>query len=90
MTEEKRGFLTLEEVPSSAVERAITAFFFPFMISTSGAMLIDALRKAPCVLVQNVPMDVGNAFAEKLNGLGAKITFRASNAKSRPLCSAKG
>jgi hypothetical protein len=63
MSEEKRGFLRLEEVPSSVVEQAVAVFFSPFMISTPRAMLIDALKKAPCVLVQNVPMDVGDAFA---------------------------
>jgi hypothetical protein len=90
MTEEKRGFLMLEEVPSSIVAQAVAAFFSPFMMNTPRAMLIDALRKAPCVLIENVPMDVGDAFAKKLNDLGAKVTFCASNAKARPLCSDKG
>ena len=86
MSEEKRGFLRLEEVPSSVVEQAVAAFFSPFMISTPRAILIDALKKAPCVLVQNVLMDVGDASAKKLNDLGAKVTFCASNGNARPLC----
>ena len=90
MSEEKRGFLTLEEVPSSVVEQAVAAFFSPFMISTPRAILINALKKAPCVLVQNVLMDVGDASAKKLNDLGAKVTFCASNGNARPLCSDKG
>ena len=86
MTEEKRGFLTLEEVQSSVVEQAVASFFSPFMISSPRAMLVDALKKAPCVLAQNLPMDVGDAFAKKLNDLGAKVTFCASNGNARPLC----
>ena len=89
MSEEKRGFLPLEEVTSPVVEKAITAFFSPFMINTTRAMLLDALRKAPCVLVENVPMDVGDALAGRLNDLGAKVTLCASNGNARPLCLGK-
>ena len=89
MSEEKKGFLTIEEIPSSCDEQAIVAFFSPIMSSRSRAMLRDALRQAPCVLVQNVPMDVGDAFARKLTDLGAKVTFFASNGNARPLCSGK-
>ena len=83
MSNEQRGFLTLEEVPSSVVEQAIAAFFSLFITNPSKAKLIEALRKAPCVLVKNVPMDVGDAFARKLNNLGAKITFCPSNGAAR-------
>jgi hypothetical protein len=89
MSQEKRGFLTLEEVPSSTVSRAITAFFSPFMISTPRALLIDALRKAPCVLVENVPINVGEMLVEKLRCLGAQVTFGTGNSKVRPLCGEK-
>ena len=79
MSEEKRGFLTLEEVPSSAAERAVTTFFSPFMISNSRGMLIETLREAPCVLVENVPMDVAEMFIKKLRSLGAEVTFRTAD-----------
>jgi hypothetical protein len=89
MSQEKRGFLTLEEAPNSTVSQAITAFFSPFMISPSGAMLSDALRKAPCVLLENIPINVGEMLVEKLRSLGAQVTFRTGNGKVRPLCGEK-
>ena len=76
---EKKGVIALEEVPSSAVERAVTAFFSPFMISNSRGMLIETLREAPCVLVENVPMDVAEMFIKKLRSLGAEVTFRTAD-----------
>jgi hypothetical protein len=76
----------LEEVPSLCDEQAIIAFFSPFMSTTSGAMLSETLREAPCVLVENVPMDVGEMFVKKLGSLGAQVAFRTSNGNTRLLC----
>jgi len=42
-------------------------------------MLIETLREAPCVLVENVPMDVAEMFIKKLRSLGAEVTFRTAD-----------
>ena len=86
MSEEKKGFLTIEEIPSSCDEQAIIAFFLPFISSTSKAMLGDILRKAPCVLVENVPVDVGEVFVKKLRSLGAGVVFSTADGNTRLLC----
>lgn len=85
MSEEKKGFLTIKEIPSSLDEQAIIAFFLPFISSTSKAMLGDILRKAPCVLVENVPVDVGEVFVEKLRSLGAGVVFSTADVNTRLL-----
>jgi hypothetical protein len=82
MSEEKGGFLTPEEVPSSIVAQAVTAFFSPFMISTPRELPIDALRKAPCVLVEDIPINFGEMLVEKLRRLGARVTSEQVIAKS--------
>jgi len=69
----KKGDIALEEVPSLCDEQAIIAFFSPFMNSTSSAMLSGTLRKAPCVLVENLPMHIGEMFVRKLRSLGAHM-----------------
>ena len=76
---EKKGVIALEEVPSLSDEQAIIAFFSRFTSSASRAMLIETLREAPCVLVENVPMDVAEMFIKKLRSLGAKVTFRTAD-----------
>jgi len=76
---EKKGVIALVEVPSLCDEQAIIAFFSLFTRSASRAMLIETLREAPCVLVENVPMDVAEMFIKKLRSLGAKVTFRTAD-----------
>ena len=56
------------------------------MSSTSRAILSDALRQAPCVLVENVPMDVGEMFVKKLKSLGVNVTLCRANGDTRRLC----
>jgi hypothetical protein len=84
MSEEKKGFLTIEEIPSSCDEQAIIAFFSPFMSSSARAMLSDALRQAPCVLMENVRVDVGEVLVKKLRGLGAQVVFSTVDGNTRP------
>ena len=86
MSEEKKGFLTIEEITSSRDEQAIIAFFLPFISSTSKAMLGDILRKAPCVLVENVPVDVGEVIVKKLRSLGAGVVSSTADGNTRLLC----
>ena len=85
MNIEKKGVIALVEVPSLCDEQAIIAFFSLFTSSASRAMLSETLREAPCVLVENVPMDVAEMFIKKLRSLGAKVTFRiADGGPGRP------
>ena len=86
MSNGKKGGIELEEVPGLCDEQAIIAFFSPFMSTTSGAMLSETLREAPCVLVENVPMDVGELFAKKLRSLGVNVTLCRANGDTRRLC----
>ena len=82
----KKGVIALEEVPSLCDEQAIIAFFLPFISSTSKAMLGDILRKAPCVLVENVPVDVGEVFVKKLRSLGVGVVSSTADGNTRLLC----
>ena len=86
MSNGKKGVLALEELPGLCDEQAIIAFFSPFMSTTSGAMLSETLREAPCVLVENVPMDVGEMFVKKLRSLGVKVTLCTANSNTGRLC----
>jgi len=82
----KKGVIALEEVPSLCDEQAIIAFFSPFMSSSARAMLSDALRQAPCVLMENVRVDVGEVFVKKLRSLGAGVVFSTADGNTRLLC----
>ena len=89
MSTEKKGLITLEVVPSLCDEQAITAFFSPFMSCTSIAMLSDTLRKAPCVLIENVSMEIGDILVRKLRNLGAKVNLCTANGHTRRFCGEK-
>ena len=53
------------------------------MSSSARAMLSDALRQAPCVLMENVRVDVGEVLVKKLRALGAQVVFSTVDGNTR-------
>ena len=90
MDEEIKGFIRLEAVPGSCVEQAIISFLSPLMSSPSRETLSEALKAAPCVLIDNLPMEVGQLFVRMLKSLGAQVGFSTRNGKSERLSMDKG
>ncbi len=88
METNQKGNLILKSVPDSNVQKDAVRYLARVIKNTPQEKIIAKIRKAPCILLKNVPEKAGRKIASGLQEIGAIAAFepyREENAEEQDL-----